>query len=102
MATSKKEITNPSVQGQHRVQGRAPQLLTVEEVALRLAVSTKSIYRWIKDGQLPAVQLGRAVRVEEPAVAGFIDSRRIGAENYMAQSRFEARRRARSEARRRA
>lgn len=33
-------------------------LLTVDEVAGRLSANEKTIRRWIKDGRLPAVNLG--------------------------------------------
>ena len=37
---------------------RAPQLLTVREVADRLKLSEKSVRRRIASGELPAVRLG--------------------------------------------
>lgn len=46
------------------IQSRAPErLLTVSEAAGLLAVSEKTIRRWIAAGRLPAVRLGRLVRV---------------------------------------
>jgi excisionase family DNA binding protein len=97
MATAKRDLTNPPVQGHRTKQGLAPQLLTVEDAAIRLSVSTKSIRRWIETGQLPAVRLGRAVRVEESAVADFIDGRRIETESYFPPNRLAARRAARAQ-----
>ena len=38
-------------------------LLTVAEVARILSVSTSLVYRLIQSGELPAIQLGRAIRV---------------------------------------
>jgi excisionase family DNA binding protein len=37
---------------------QAPKLLRISEAAERLNVSRASVYRWIEDGRLPAVQLG--------------------------------------------
>ena len=39
------------------------EFLTVPEVAERLKVSAQTIYRWIDDGMLPAVQFGKQYRV---------------------------------------
>ena len=98
MATAKRDLTNPPVQGHGPKLRRAPQLLTVEDAAVRLSVSTKSIRRWIEAGELPAVRLGRAVRVEEAAVADFIDGCRVEVDSYVPPSRLAARRAARTQA----
>jgi excisionase family DNA binding protein len=37
---------------------QAPRLLRISEAAERLNVSRASVYRWIDEGRLPAVQLG--------------------------------------------
>lgn len=100
MARASKDVTDPRVQGPHPEQGRASQLLTVEDAAIRLSVSTKSIRRWIEAGELPAVRLGRAVRIKEEAVAGFVDGRQIEIENYERPNRLTARRVARAQNRR--
>src|SRR4051794_4450368 len=41
------------------------ELLTVEETAAMLRVSKVTVRRFIADGRLPAVKVGRAVRVEK-------------------------------------
>jgi excisionase family DNA binding protein len=38
-------------------------LLSLEEAASQLSVSTMSVRRWIKDGTLKHVRLGRCLRV---------------------------------------
>jgi excisionase family DNA binding protein len=38
-------------------------LFRVEQIAERLQVSVRTVRRWIAEGALPVVQLGRAVRV---------------------------------------
>ena len=40
-----------------------PQLLTPNEAAEVCRVSTKTIYRWIKSGDLKAIRLGRILRI---------------------------------------
>lgn len=36
-----------------------PETLSVAEVADMLGISTKGVYRWIKDGVIPAYKVGR-------------------------------------------
>ena len=46
--------------------------LTVAEVAGMLRVSTMTVYRLIKAGELPAVRVGRSYRLAEDAVDQFL------------------------------
>jgi excisionase family DNA binding protein len=43
--------------------------LTVAEVADMMRVSTMTVYRMVKAGELPAVRFGRSYRIPESAVA---------------------------------
>jgi excisionase family DNA binding protein len=47
-------------------------LLTVGQVAERLQISPRTVWRLIHDGRLPAVRIGRAVRLHPDAVAALI------------------------------
>jgi len=49
--------------------------LTVQEVADLMRVSTMTVYRMIKAGDLPAVRVGRSFRVREDDVAAYLGSR---------------------------
>lgn len=49
-------------------------LLTVSEVADLLALSEKTIRRWIAAGRLPAVRFGRVVRVSTNSLEKFIQN----------------------------
>jgi excisionase family DNA binding protein len=52
-----------------------PKLLTVEQVAMQLNVSTKRGYELIARGILPqeaVVRLGRQIRVQEPRLIAWI------------------------------
>ena len=49
--------------------------LTVQEVAGMLRVSSMTVYRLIKAGDLPAVRVGRSFRVQESDVDTYLASR---------------------------
>jgi excisionase family DNA binding protein len=48
-------------------------LLRVGEVASRLAVSARTVWRLISEGHLASVRIGKSVRVPDAAVAAFIE-----------------------------
>jgi excisionase family DNA binding protein len=47
--------------------------LTVAEVAEMMRVSTMTVYRLVKSGDLPAVRFGRSYRIPETAVAAAVE-----------------------------
>jgi excisionase family DNA binding protein len=49
--------------------------LTVQEVADLMRVSSMTVYRLIKAGDLPAVRVGRSFRVSETDVDAYLASR---------------------------
>ncbi len=49
--------------------------LTAQEVAELLRVSTMTVYRLIKAGDLPAVRVGRSFRVRDVDVDAYVSSR---------------------------
>jgi len=51
--------------------------LTLEEVAGLLRVSSQAIRRLLRKGEIPAVRVGRAWRVEETALQRWLDHRRL-------------------------
>lgn len=51
-----------------------PALLGAPEVALRLNVSTARVWELIRTGVIPAVRLGRQVRVCPAALEDFIET----------------------------
>lgn len=54
-----------------------PPLLTVEQVAVRLQVSSKSVRHYIKQGRLQVIQLSeRKQRISETDLEQFIDDMR--------------------------
>ena len=48
--------------------------LTIAEVAARIRVSKMTVYRLVHSGELPAVQVGRSLRVLESAVHDYLKS----------------------------
>jgi excisionase family DNA binding protein len=52
--------------------GETVELLTVPEAAALLRVSPITIRRYIADGQLPAVRVGKGVRIEREALDQFL------------------------------
>lgn len=51
--------------------------MTVAEVAQLMRVSTMTVYRLIKAGDLPAVRVGKSYRIRENDVEMYLDSRFI-------------------------
>lgn len=49
--------------------------LTVDEAAELLSISRSLAYRWAKDGTLPTIRVGNAVRVPRRALEAWIDER---------------------------
>jgi excisionase family DNA binding protein len=52
-------------------------LYSVRDVADRLGVHPETIRRLIHDGRLDAVRVGRVLRVDRRAVAGFVERQRV-------------------------
>lgn len=57
-----------------KVQKR-PRFMTVAEVAELMRVSTMTVYRLIKAGDLPAVRFGRSYRIDEDDVDAYLMDR---------------------------
>ncbi len=53
-------------------------LLTAREVADLMRVSTMTVYRLIKAGEMPAIRVGKHLRIRERDVARYLDDRVVG------------------------
>ena len=53
-------------------------LFTVGEVAAAMRVSTMTVYRLIKAGELGALRIGRGYRIPEREVERYLSARRVG------------------------
>ena len=51
--------------------------LSTAESARRLGITSRTLYRFIDEGQLPAYRFGRVIRLKEDEVDRFIESCRI-------------------------
>jgi excisionase family DNA binding protein len=52
-------------------------LMTVEQVASYLQLNKLTVYKYIREGRLPAVKLGRSFRVLRVDVEGFLEAHRV-------------------------
>jgi excisionase family DNA binding protein len=52
-------------------------LLTVSEVAAAMRVSNMTVYRLIKNGDLPAVRVGKNYRIREADVERYLTTRSV-------------------------
>ncbi len=52
-------------------------LLTVREVAATMRVSTMTVYRLIKSGELPAIRVGKNYRIRESDVDTHLSERSV-------------------------
>lgn len=52
-------------------------LMTVEQVASYLQLNKLTVYKYIREGGLPAVKLGRSFRVMRVDVEGFLEAHRV-------------------------
>ncbi|HTG47089.1 MAG TPA: helix-turn-helix domain-containing protein [Actinomycetota bacterium] len=55
-------------------------LLTVAEVAAAMRVSNMTVYRLIKNGELPAVRVGKNYRLRDADLQRFLDERSVHVE----------------------
>ena len=51
--------------------------LNTETAAKRLGITTRTLYRFINEGGLPAYRMGRVIRVKQADIDDFIESSKI-------------------------
>lgn len=61
-----------------RREGGLQEVMTVEQTAAYLQIHKGTIYRYIREGLLPAVRLGKVYRLLREDVEAFVQSRRAG------------------------
>jgi excisionase family DNA binding protein len=55
----------------------AYQLLTAEEVATRLRVSTSAVYKWVSGRQIPFIKAGRHTIFDRAEVIEWVRQKRV-------------------------
>jgi excisionase family DNA binding protein len=51
--------------------------LSTQEAARRLGITTRTLYRFVDQGELPAYRMGRVIRLKAADVDSFIEGSRI-------------------------
>lgn len=51
--------------------------LSTQEASRRLGITTRTLYRFVDQGDLPAYRMGRVIRLKATDIDAFIDSSRI-------------------------
>ena len=52
-------------------------MLTVSDVAKRLNMHYMTIYYWVRDGKLPAVQFDKIYRIDEEDLKKFLEDKKV-------------------------
>ena len=55
------------------------QFMTPTEVAEALRVSTKTVYRWIAAGEIPAIEIGHFYRIDRAEFETYLQNRHTAA-----------------------
>jgi excisionase family DNA binding protein len=53
-------------------------VLTVDQVAAYLQLNRLTVYRYIREGKIPAAKIGKLYRVLKADVDGFLDTQKVG------------------------
>jgi excisionase family DNA binding protein len=51
--------------------------LNTQEAARRLGITTRTLYRFIDEGAVPAYKMGRVIRIKQADLDAFIETTRI-------------------------
>lgn len=50
---------------------------STQDAALRLGITTRTLYRFIDEGSVPAYKMGRVIRIKKRDVDAFIETTRV-------------------------
>jgi len=65
------------------------QVMTPQEISEYLRVGIRTVYDWIKKGELPAIRLGRTYRIERADFDRFLHQRKTVRRSRSWQRRFD-------------
>lgn len=54
-----------------------PRWMGTQEAARYLGITSRTLYRFINDGDLPAYKMGRVIRLKQTDLDAFVDAHRI-------------------------
>lgn len=66
------------------------EVMTVEQVASYLQLNKLTVYRYIREGHLPASKVGKAYRIRKSDVEWFLDRMRTGSTKHRATAEVQA------------
>jgi excisionase family DNA binding protein len=52
-------------------------MLTITEIAKKLRLDYQTIYMWVRQGRLPAIQVDKAYRINEADLAKFLEANKV-------------------------
>jgi len=67
--------------------GRGPEILTIEDVALYLRLKPQTIYKWAQEKRIPAVKLGKEWRFRRSVIDRWLDEQMLGEDSGFAHLR---------------
>ena len=67
------------------------QVMTVAQVAAYLQLNRLTVYRYIREGKIPAARIGKLYRVLKPDVDRFLDGQKVGIGGRAAGRRWHGR-----------
>ena len=75
MAQAKRELTDPRVQGQHHIIDLRDDIVSIDEVARRLAIPKTTLYKWRHKGTGPrSHRVGKHLRYRWSEVLAWVDT----------------------------
>lgn len=63
-----------------------PDVMTVEQVAAYLQLNKLTVYKFVRDGRIPASRLGKSYRIQKADVDQFLESQKLRAGTRMART----------------
>lgn len=61
-----------------------PEIMTVEQVASYLQLSKMTVYKYIREGKLPAAKIGKSYRIQRSDVEAFLEGAKQGRTGHLA------------------
>lgn len=79
----------PGVARDGNREGRAVEVMTVDQVAGYLQLNRLTVYRYVREGKIPAAKIGKVYRILRADVDRFLESRKVTSRPMPAPTRAE-------------